>query len=231
MIYITGDKHRNFTNVADFCRKNRTNKNDILIIVGDAGINYFGQKEDCKLKGELEQLPITLFCIHGNHEERPFNILDYRLVEFHGGKVYREDQFPSLLFAKDGEIYDFDGVKTIVMGGAYSVDKFYRIAVGFMWFKDEQPSEIIKREVEDSLNNAGWKIDCVLSHTAPIKYEPVEWFIRGLEQDTVDKTTEKWLQKIESRLDYKKWYLGHYHGSKTVDKVQILYNEIIPFAI
>ena len=36
---------------------------------------------------------ITLFCIHGNHEERPFNIGSYKEVEWHGGKVYVEEEF------------------------------------------------------------------------------------------------------------------------------------------
>ena len=33
-----------------------------------------------------------------------------------------EDDFPNLLFAKDGEIFDLEGHKAIVLGGAYSVD-------------------------------------------------------------------------------------------------------------
>ena len=46
--------------------------------------------------------------------------------EWHGGLVYREEEYPNLVFAKDGEIYDIAGKKTIVIGGAYSVDKWYR---------------------------------------------------------------------------------------------------------
>lgn len=32
-------------------------------------------------------------------------------------------------------------MKTIVIGGAYSVDKFYRLSKGYNWFEDEQPSD------------------------------------------------------------------------------------------
>ena len=41
-----------------------------------------------------------------------------------------EPEFPSLLFAKDGEIYDLDGCRAVAIGGACSVDKFYRLSGG-----------------------------------------------------------------------------------------------------
>ena len=41
----------------------------------------------------------------------------YEEQEWNGGIVYVEPDFPNLLFAKDGEIYDLDGRKTIVIGG------------------------------------------------------------------------------------------------------------------
>ena len=223
MIYITGDTHARFERVELFCKENNTSKDDILIILGDAGLNYYCNKKDSKLKEYVSSLPITIFSIHGNHEERPFNIDSYKLVDFCGGKVWIEDEFPNLLFAKDGEVYDFNGVSTLVIGGAYSVDKFYRQMMGYMWFKDEQPNEEIKKEVEDKLENIGWKVDCVLTHTTPLKYEPKEWFLKTVIQSTVDKTTEKWLDKLEDRLDYKKWYCGHYHGEKKIDKLEFMY--------
>ncbi len=50
MIYITGDKHGDYTDVFNLCNKYNTSKNDILIILGDAGINYFSDKRDYILK-------------------------------------------------------------------------------------------------------------------------------------------------------------------------------------
>ena len=46
MIYITGDTHGDFRNVARFCERIHTEKTDILIILGDAGINYYGGEQD-----------------------------------------------------------------------------------------------------------------------------------------------------------------------------------------
>ena len=50
MIYITGDTHGDFRNVARFCEKMQTNKDDVLIILGDAGINYYGGEQDTEKK-------------------------------------------------------------------------------------------------------------------------------------------------------------------------------------
>ncbi|MEA4821022.1 MAG: hypothetical protein VB122_02120, partial [Erysipelotrichales bacterium] len=48
---------------------------------------------------------------------------------------------------------------------------------------------------------------------------------RVISQDTVDKSTEEWLGKIEERLDYRKWYCGHYHTRKKIDKVQFMFED------
>lgn len=229
MIYITGDTHGSFNRIADFCREKHTTKDNILIILGDAGINYHRGYMDIMKKDFLAELPITLLCVHGNHEQRPFTIPTYTEQEWHGGIVYVENEYPSILFAKDGEVYDLDGQKAIAIGGAYSIDKMFRIMYGYGWWADEQPSDEIKRYVEKQLEKRNWKIDVVLSHTVPLKYEPTEVFLPGVDQSRVDKSTEEWLGKIEEQLQYRKWYCGHYHAEKEVDRVRLMFEEIENF--
>lgn len=59
--------------------------------------------------------------------------------------------------------------------------------------------------MEQALEQRNWKIDIVLTHTTPLKYEPVEVFMCGFDQSKIDKTTETWLDSIEDRLTYGKW--------------------------
>ncbi len=66
-------------------------------------------------------------------------------------------------------------------------------------------------------------MDIVLSHTAPLKYEPVEVFLAGVDKSQVDKSTEKWLDWIEDQLDYQKWYCGHYHTEKKIDRLEFMF--------
>lgn len=229
MIYITGDKHRSFSRLYYFCHEQKTTQNDIIIVLGDAGINYTLDERDYYVKKSLSELNVTLFLVYGNHEQRPNLIDSYEEIEWCGGKAYVEKEFPYLIFAKCGEIYNINGYKTLVIGGAYSVDKFYRLNSGAQWFENEQPDESIKKLTETNLQANNWNVDIVLSHTAPEKYEPREVFLSGIDQSTVDKTTEIWLDEIENKLDYKKWYLGHYHCEKVIDKIEIMFHAVKEF--
>lgn len=232
MIYITGDTHRDFYRIKEFCRRINTCKDDIIIILGDAGINYELGTSDKQLKNKLKQLPITLFCIHGNHEERPYLIKDdndyplYKEKKMFNGVVYVEDDYPNIIFGKDGEYYSIGEHNFFVIGGAYSIDKYYRLAHGYKWFKSEQPSEEIKKDVEIKLAKLQYKVDIVLSHTAPLKYEPVEFFLSNVNESNIDKSTEIWLDQIESKLEYNHWYFGHYHNYKRIDKMELLFQTI-----
>lgn len=164
VLYITGDTHRDFRRTAAFCDMVEPSTDDVLTILGDAGINYFGGEKDRALKQQLANLPITLFCVHGNHEQRP-ETLGYAETAWNGGLVYWEPEYPNLLFAKDGEVYILGGKRYIVIGGAYSVDKPWRLAEGWGWWPDEQPSVDIKKRVENRLSSEDWRVDVVLSHT------------------------------------------------------------------
>lgn len=92
MIYITGDTHRDFTRL----HKLKETEKDMLIVLGDAGINYYLNEKDIKYKEYLNSFKIKLFCIRGNHEERPENINTYKEVDLFGGKVYIEENYPNL---------------------------------------------------------------------------------------------------------------------------------------
>lgn len=227
--FITGDKHGYFKDIKNFCEEHLTSKEDVLIILGDAGINYFGDYRDTEVKEFVQNLPITIFAIHGNHEMRPFIIPTYKEMEWNESVVYVEEKFPNILFAKDGEIYNINNQKVIVIGGAYSVDKWYRLQMGYRWFEDEQPNEEIKNYVESKLEKNDWNVDIVLSHTTPYHYMPTDMFLSGIDQSTVDNSTEYWLQAIEEELSYKKWYCGHFHTDRAIDNIYLMYREIHEF--
>lgn len=226
MVYITGDTHGDFERITKFCVENETSAKDILIILGDAGINYHLSDRDEELKSELSKLPITFFLIHGNHEERPENIQTYLDKRWHGGMVYYEDAYPNLLFAADGEIYDINGSRSIVIGGAYSVDKYYRLRNGLSWFESEQPTEHTKIFVESQLEKYDWQVDFVLSHTGPTKFIPEDLFLPTIDQSNVDRSTEDWLDEVEEKLDYYHWFFGHYHADRLMGQHSILFQYI-----
>lgn len=225
MIYVTGDIHGEVFRVREAAERFEIGEDDTIVLLGDVGMNYFGNRHgDRHRKKRLNKLGVTMFCIHGNHEIRPETISTYQEKEWHGGIVYVEEEYPNLLFAKDGEVYDLDGKKAIVMGGAYSVDKWYRLQCDLNWFPDEQPSDEIKARVEKKLDELNWKVDVVLTHTCPERYIPREAFLSGVDQSTVDNSTEEWLGRIERKLTYQSWYCGHWHINKRIDKMYFLFD-------
>lgn len=46
MIYITGDTHSDFSRFENFCRKMEPSADDVMIILGDAGLNYYNGSMD-----------------------------------------------------------------------------------------------------------------------------------------------------------------------------------------
>ena len=154
--YITGDCHAHFEKLIWLARFNKElGKEDVIILLEDVGLNYFGADKDRENKKILADFPNYFLCIHGNHEERPYHIQTYRTQIWRGGEVYYEPEYPNILFAKDGEIYDFDGKKAIAIGGVYSQDKEYRLITGLPWFPDEQLDDKVKSQVENKSADRG----------------------------------------------------------------------------
>lgn len=190
-----------------------------VVILGDAGINYYLNKTDQKNKKEISDVGLRIYCVRGNHEARPSNVQGMMLTEDQdvGGKVYVQEEFPLIRYFVDGGEYTIAGKKTIVIGGAYSVDKYYRLSRarygGFTgWFEDEQLSADEMQEIQSRVS--GDRYDLVLTHTAPITWEPSDLFLRGIDQSMVDKSMEVWLGKLADEITWGLWMFGHYHADR-----------------
>ncbi|WP_246361985.1 metallophosphoesterase family protein [Paenibacillus alba] len=94
MIYITGDVHGSISigrrlNTKNFPEQKKMTKDDFVIISGDFGLIWNGDKEDQYwLKWLHKEKPFTTLFIDGNHENH--DMLDAYPVEiWNGGKVHR----------------------------------------------------------------------------------------------------------------------------------------------
>ena len=230
MLYLTGDTHADFGKLWRLAFSKVTEPSDIVVILGDSGINYLDGGVCRVTKENLSRLPFTLFCIHGNHEKRASAIDSYKEIIWNGGIALVEDKYPNLIFAKDGEVYNIEGHSVLTIGGAYSPDKEYRISHGYPWFSDEQPSEEIKSRVQTAITKYKKHIDVVLTHTCPNRFIPYEELTCNDMYGDVDTSTEEWLGVIEADLDYDHWFCGHYHIDKDIDKLSFLFNNVVPIS-
>lgn len=238
-VYITGDIHGGLGRISDlkyFCIDHQ----DIewIICLGDVGLNYYGKGNDQEeyIKKRAGEIPAKMFCIHGNHERRPSSEDGYQEVEVTEGAIRGpmlwNSEHPNQYFAIDGAIYVIQTsertLNALVCGGAYSVDKYYRLQHGWNWWPDEQPSELTKGLV--CLMATRYPIDIMLTHTCPLRFEPKELFLNGIDQSTVDTSTEEFFDELYEQFpaDQKPmWYFGHFHGNKYTDDYVMLYNDII----
>lgn len=229
MVYYTGDVHGDIRSLLRWLNKCRIphQRDQIIVLLGDVGVNYFNDDRDQEAKLLLQDSNRTYFCIHGNHERRPENIVTYHADVWHDGAVYVEDRYPHIIFAQDGEVFDLDGLQSLVLGGAYSVDKWLRLQSGYHWFEDEQIPEQRRVEIFDKVRKLS-EVDLVLSHTCPFQWRPTDLFMSCLDQSTVDNSMEYWLTEVERNLNYRYWLFGHFHDDRQInDKVQMLFKNVI----
>ena len=232
-LIFTGDTHGG---VATISRISNIQQNmpeykpeeTMIVILGDAGLNFWLNNTDKKYKKLLNSMNYHIYCVRGNHEQRPELIKSMVLVNDENVKnvVYMEEDFPNIRYFVDGKIYNLLGYKCLVVGGAYSVDKWYRLArAGYArneaetadpkkcgWFQDECLTSAEMAAIMEKVK--GESIDFVLSHTCPPSWEPTDLFLNGIDQSTVDKSMEIWLDELKDNIKWKYWLFGHYHADR-----------------
>lgn len=232
-LIFTGDTHGGMATVSriDNIKRNMPEykpEETMIVILGDAGLNFWLNNTDKKYKKLLNSMNYHIYCVRGNHEQRPELIESMALVndENVNNVVYMEEAFPNIRYFVDSNIYKLLGYKCLVVGGAYSIDKWYRLArAGYSrdeaetadpkkcgWFKDEcltaAEMATIMKEVK------GKSVDFVLSHTCPLSWEPTDLFLNGIDQFTVDKSMEVWFDELKDNVKWKYWLFGHYHADR-----------------
>ena len=232
-LIFTGDTHGG---VATISRIGNIQRNmpeykpeeTMVVILGDAGLNFWLNNTDKKYKKLLNSMNYHIYCVRGNHEQRPELIKNMVLVndENVNNVVYMEEAFPNIRYFVDGKIYNLLGYKCLVIGGAYSIDKWYRLArAGYSkneaeiadpkkcgWFKDECLTAAEMTAIMEKVK--GESVDFILSHTCPLSWEPTDLFLNGIDQSTVDKSMEVWFDELKDNVKWKYWLFGHYHADR-----------------
>lgn len=212
---LTGDCHANFSRFKNLPKEDQNNENLGVVILGDLGLNFTLGSGDSQLKNFLDKrYKFTIYGVRGNHEARPQDVPGMELVydENVQGEVYLQKKWPKLRYFKDWGIYQFGDYKVAIIGGAYSVDKYYRLANGLRWFENEQLST--EEMIECTRDFTNQKIDLVLTHTCPVAWEPSDLFLPSVNQSTVDKSMELFLEELAQVFEWNVWCFGHYHSDR-----------------
>ena len=227
---VHGDIHGDFMRIKAFTEEYSV-ENYALIILGDAGLNFYRNKTDRRAKEFVQSLGCLVYLARGNHEESPENISTMLngYDEIVDGYVYYEENYPNIRYFMDGSIYNLNGYSTLVIGGAYSVDKNYRLARAKAnheegwdplqhwtgWFKDEQLTLEEMFNIQSNVKDLSF--DFVLTHTCPYSWRPINLFLNGINQSQVDNTMEKWMDTLKREITWKcAWLFGHFHEDNII---------------
>ncbi len=224
-IFLTGDIHGNPNRLS---KKNWTvsrelNKEDLVLILGDFGIlwsNNPDRSERYWLDWLDNECNFTTCFIDGNHDNH--NRLKALPKEvWNNGIIGRVSD--SVIHLKRGEIYVINGKKFLTIGGAASTDKAHR-TIDVSWWADE----LLSKEEEDyaieNLEVNNWKVDYILTHTAPLEIVRYMYRLGGvIHPDPVSN----FLDHVKSNTSFKKWYFGHLHKDMDFLNYHSLYNRVL----
>ena len=217
-VLITGDCHGRVTDRLAYFKDAMPEydpSETAIIILGDVGFNYYMSKHDWKTKHQAANFGYTIYALRGNHEDRACNMKNpiYVIDDFVNGIVCYEEEFPNIRYFMDCVAeYEIMGKKILCIPGAYSVDKWYRLENDWQWFAEEQLTAEEMKTAEEQFS--GKYYDFIFSHTCPVSWEPNDLFLSMIDQSTVDKTMEVWMDKFKEKFLWKHWLFGHYHADR-----------------
>jgi len=212
-----------------FSTKNFPVKNmfgeNYVIVLGDFGL-LWDEKNSKRWVGYLtrwlKQKPFKVLFVAGNHEN--YDMLEaLPIADFKGGKVGVVSS--QIMWLKHGYVFDFDGKKVGVFGGASSIDRGHRTE-GKTWWKQEIPTIQDMQLFVDNLDAVGGQIDFLLTHTTASDELP--YFIYSNYKLFDDVT--RFIMFIKDQYVIKEQHLfGHFHTNKSISlfKSTCLYTKIL----
>ncbi|MBR5033238.1 MAG: metallophosphoesterase [Treponema sp.] len=232
MIYITGDTH-NTTDMSNLssrnmklcCMEQGVGFHDITyaIVLGDFGLPW---NSDCEIDERgihpadhtdryllkwYNQKPFKVLAVMGNHDN--YDVIEkLPEVEMFGAKVRKVSD--NVFYLRRGEIYEIEGKRFLVLGGAMSEDKAWRIPHE-TWWAQEEWCEGEKAACLEKIDACGGKFDYVLSHTGPSAgIALTDDFFKNEKnmKEVLKDSTVGFNDKVAEMIEYKKWFFGHWHS-------------------
>lgn len=120
-----------------------------------------------------------------------------------------------------GQVFEIDGKKIFVMGGAKSQDKAFRREY-VSWWPEEMPSYMEYEEALYNLEQNNWTVDYIFTHCAPTSIQQAINYTYKPDVLTI------FLDQIAAEVRFKKWFFGHYHKDFHVRNYYCLFNVIEP---
>ncbi|MDE6005227.1 MAG: metallophosphoesterase [Oscillospiraceae bacterium] len=222
MIFITGDIHGEY-DIHKFSTKNfpmqkLLSRSDYMIICGDFGLIWDGSNSDRWWLNWLEKKPWTTLFIDGNHEN--FDMLEsYPLTEWNKTQVHQITKH--IIHLCRGSVFELEGKRFFAFGGAESHDKKFR-KKGISFWEQEMPNSQEMQHGRKTLEKFNWQTDIVITHSLPQHLQ------EKIDDNYKSNALTKYFDEIDTKLNFKFWFSGHYHMSASLDEKHFLvYHNIL----
>ena len=233
MIFLTGDTHGDYDirklGSDKFPAGTLLEKKDYVIILGDFGLVWKHQlhRSEMYWLDWLDNKPWTTLVVPGNHENWD-RIYTLPQVDMFGSKVYKVSE--TVFMFKRGEVYNIDGQKFFVMGGAYSIDKPHRVK-GHTWWEREEPTHAEYEHGFQMLDQNDWKVDYILGHTCPDSIGDLYLTVNGYSKEYMGMcSVQRFFEEVVYKTEFKRFYFGHWHDDWEVEvddrRYTMMYNNI-----
>lgn len=221
MIYVTGDMHGDKTRMNAILK--RLGKKDILIVLGDFGFIWDGNKKEREYLEYLGSRKCTVCFIDGTHENYDL-IAKSRQTMWKKGLVHRISG--NCLHLCRGQIFYIDRFKIFTFGGGESVDKDMRIE-GKTWWKQEMPTSEEMAEGAKNIDDFDCDVDVILTHEPPSKIK-TSMQVRANQEASANKLNT-YFDYVNECCTFRKWYFGSMHEDKRITRYHTsVFNDVIP---
>lgn len=214
--FVSGDTHGQTLARLKANESILSNGTNAVLFLGDTGFQYnqnIGERIGCQRFCEAHNL--TLYILRGNHENRISNnpTTKNKFDEDIECFIWYEPDYPNIRYLNDEvDSCCLNGYEVLLIPGAYSVDKYWRLACGASWFADEQLTPEEMKKGKQLAETQYW--DFIFSHTCPYSVRPKDLFLPLVDQSTVDNSMEHWLDTIKDETTFGVWCFGHYHADR-----------------
>lgn len=213
-LMFCGDIHGEFPTF--FYNLKSIGKNVLVVVCGDIGLGFYKPKYYLdtlsKYDKDLKDKNIYVAFVRGNHDDPSYFTEESPCPDL--------ENLSNIVLVKDYQVVMTDLGNILCVGGARSVDRYWRIP-GISYWAEEEIQKIPKTFFR-ALHNRDLYIDYVVTHSAPDFCEPkskggLDHFqlydhmvISDCEKERSLLTT-LYNKLIENEFEIKYWIYGHFH--------------------
>lgn len=206
-IMLLGDVHGNTPHLERAARKAKQKGVKQIIQLGDFGMLFFEDRTK-QYNNVLKQFNIPLIWLDGNHE-------NFDMLASLG--ITPQDAEPTemashVTYSPRGYVWDFDGVRAMTMGGAFSVDWEGR-TLGHTWWDQET---ITYGDVDRACEAEA--VDLLLTHDAPQLPPKLDAMMirngydrEGYKTDAISKSNRLAVTAVMQAVEPRLLVHGHFH--------------------